>query len=219
VPPSTPARKRWAVDRQQLLILLVAAVMLGSFVLLVLWPRQEELSVLSSEVTRQRALVSRKVRVSQEGVYVSARIAALRKIQDQLLRRLPDEPRLADFLEDVAALVGREPGVAYEVERTQGQWPGLVSAVPIRLRLTGPFAGVHRCLAGIEGLERLSQVQRLLVNRMDESGNVTAEADVFVFYLPSEPAARASQRSAASQSSTGQRMKAAVQPKAEAVRG
>jgi len=206
VPPSTPARKRWAVDRQQLLILLVAAVMLGSFVLLVLWPRQEELSILGSEVKRQRERVSRNMRVSQEGVYVLARIAALRKIQDQLLRRLPDEPRLADFLEDVAALVGQEPGVTYEVERTQGQWPGPVPAAPVRLRLTGPFAGVHRCLAGIEGLERLSQVQRLLMNRMDESGNVTAEADVFVFYLPSEPAA-------------GQRMKAAVQPKAEAVRG
>lgn len=206
MPPSPPARKRWAVDRQQLLILLVAAVMLGSFVLLVLWPRQEELSVLGSEVKRQRELVSRKVRVSQEGVYVSARIAALRKIQDQLLRRLPDEPRLADFLEDVAALVGREPGVTHEVERTEGQWPGPVSAVPVRLRLTGPFAGVHRCLAGIEGLERLSQVQRLLVNRTDESDNVTAEANVFVFYLPPEPAA-------------GQRIKAAAQPKAEAVRG
>jgi len=206
VPPSTPARKRWAVDRQQLLILLVAAVMLGSFALLVLWPRQEELSVLGSEVTRQRELVSRKVRVSQEGVYVSARIAALRKIQDQLLRRLPDEPRLADFLEAVAALVGQEPGVTHEIERTQGQWPGLVSAVPVRLRLTGPVEGVHRCLAGIEGLERLSQVQRLLMNRLDESGNVTAEADVFVFYLPSEPAA-------------GRRMKAASRPKAEAVRG
>ena len=206
MPPSAPARKRWAVDRQQLLILLVAAVMLGSFVLLVLWPRQEELSILGSEVKRQRERVSRNMRVSQEGVYVLARIAALRKIQDQLLRRLPDEPRLADFLEDVAALVGQEPGVTYEVERTQGQWPGPVPAAPVRLRLTGPFAGVHRCLAGIEGLERLSQVQRLLMNRMDESGNVTAEADVFVFYLPSEPAA-------------GQRMKAAVQPKAEAVRG
>jgi Tfp pilus assembly protein PilO len=194
------------VDRQQLLILLVAAVMLGSFVLLVLWPRQEELSVLGYEVKRQRERVSRNMRVSQEGVYVSARIAALRKIQDQLLRRLPEEPRLADFLEDVAALVGQEPGVTYEVERTEAEWPGPVPAAPVRLRLTGPFAGVHRCLAGIEGLERLSQVQRLLMNRMDESGNVTAEVDVFVFYLPSEPAA-------------GQRMKAAVQPKAEAVRG
>jgi Tfp pilus assembly protein PilO len=199
-------RKRWAVDRQQLLILLVGAVMAGSFVLLVLWPRQEELVALGSEVTRQRDLVSQKVRVSQEGVYVSARIAALRKIQDQLLRRLPEEPRLADFLEDVAALVGQEPGVTYEVERTEAEWPGPVPAAPVRLRLTGPFAGVHRCLAGIEGLERRSQVQRLLMNRMDESGNVTAEVDVFVFYLPSEPAA-------------GQRMKAAVQPKAEAVRG
>jgi len=185
-------RKRWAVDRQQLLILLVGAVMAGSFVLLVLWPRQEELVALGSEVTRQRDLVSQKVRVSQEGVYVSARIAALRKIQDDLLRRLPDEPRLADFLEAVAALVGQEPGVTHEIERTEAESSELVPAVPVRLRLTGPFDGVHRCLAGIENLERLSHVRRLHVRRVDEAGTVTAEAEVLVFYLPLEaaPAAR-----------------------------
>jgi len=110
-------RKHWAVDRQQLLILLIAAVMLGSFVLLVLWPKQCELSALGSAVTRERDLVSEKVRASREGLYVSARISGLRQAEAYLERVLPSEPRIAEFLQRVAERVEAEPGVTHEVQR------------------------------------------------------------------------------------------------------
>ncbi|MBM4017406.1 MAG: hypothetical protein FJ288_03615 [Planctomycetes bacterium] len=183
---SSQPRKRWAVDRQQLLILMAAAVMLASFVLLVLWPHEEELAALGSEVSRRRDLVSQKVRVSQEGLYVSAQIAGMRRMHDRLLARLPEDARLSEFLESVAALVGAEPGVAHEISRTDEPPTGPVPAARLRLRLTGPFEAVYRCLAGIEGLERLNQVHRLHVWRASDGGDVTAEADVLVFYLPQE---------------------------------
>ena len=63
--------KRWAVDRQQLIIVLVAAVMVGSFILLVLWPKQRELSALGAVLDHERGLVDQKVSASREGVYSS----------------------------------------------------------------------------------------------------------------------------------------------------
>ena len=74
-------RRRLAVDRHQLLILLVAAVMIGSFLLLVLRPQQRQLSTLSMAVARERMLVKQKVQTSRKGIYVGARIvgSTLRK--------------------------------------------------------------------------------------------------------------------------------------------
>jgi Tfp pilus assembly protein PilO len=189
-------RKRWAVDHQQLLIVLVAAVMVGSFVLLVFWPRQQQLSDLGSEVSRQRDLVSLKVRTSHEGLYESARVAALRGVQDRLARCLPEEVRLAEFLESVGECVRAEPALAHEIQRVETEADGPAPAEVVRLRLTGPFEAVYRCLAQVEGLERLNRVRRLHVKRLDEAGQVVAEAEVHVYYLPAEEAGRTPHASA-----------------------
>jgi len=178
------ARKRLAVDRQQLLILLVAAVMSGSFFLLVLWPKQKELSALMAAVERERPFVKQKVRTSREGVYVTVRVASLRKTGVALLRRVPAEPELASFLEQVARCVAEEPLVRHEVERIEAEPPKGTPAVPIRLRLAGPFEAVYRCLDAIEGLERLTRFRRLEICRADGEGAVSAEVEILVYYLP-----------------------------------
>ena len=178
-------RRRLALDRQQLLILLVAAVMIASFLLLVLWPKHVELSALGTTVLQQRERVNQKVRTSHEGLYVSARIAALRQIHDYLDRRLPPEPRVAEFLDAVSQRVQAESGVTHEIQRTESSLPSLAPAVPLRLRLTGPFDGVYRCLAGIEGLDRMNRFRRVHVRRLD-GGRVVCEAEVLVYYLPLE---------------------------------
>lgn len=178
------ARKRLAIDRQQLLILLVAAVMSGSFFLLVLWPKQKELSALASAVERERALVKHKVRTSREGVYVTVRVASLRKAGGALLRRVPAEPELASFLEQMAECVAGEPLVRHEVERIDADPLKGAPAIPVRLRLAGPFEAVYRCLGAIEGLERLTWFRRLEIRRADEEGGIAAEVEILVYYLP-----------------------------------
>jgi len=179
-------RKRWAVDRQQLLILLVAAVMAASFLLLVLYPQQRELAALRAAVTRQRELVNQMVITSRDGLYVSARTAALRQIQDRLDRRLPSDPRVAEFLRQIDECVRAEPGVTHEVQRSNVASAGPAPAAAIHLQLTGPFDAVYRCLARIEMLERLNHFHRLGLKRLPRADAVVADADVLLYYLPAE---------------------------------
>ena len=202
-------RKHWAVDHQQLLIVLVSAVMVGSFVLLVFWPKQQQLSDLGSEVSRQRELVNLKVRNSQEGLYVSARVAALRGVQDRLERCLPEDARLAEFLESVGECVRAEKGLTHEIQRAEPESAGLAAASPsragsapaevVRLRLTGPFEAVYRCVAQVESLDRLNLVRCLHMKRLDDTGQVAAEAEIHVYYLPAEETKRTQRASAAPQ--------------------
>jgi Tfp pilus assembly protein PilO len=188
VAPVPTIKRRLAIDRQQFLILLIAAVMVGSFCLLVLWPKHCELSDLGSVVARERDMVSEKARASQDGLYVSARLSALRRVQDHLMDRLPDEPRLAEFLQSVAECVQAEPGVTHEIERTEAAPAGRLAAVPIRLRLAGPYDGVHRCLASIENLQRVNRFRHVQINRSTDDGHVVATAEILVFHL--SPGAR-----------------------------
>ena len=137
-------------------------------------------------------MVNEKVRTSQDGLYVSARLAALRRVQDRLTERLPDEPRLAEFLQAVDDCVKAEPGVTHEIQRTASAADGHVAAVPVRLRLAGPYEGVYRCLAGIERLERLTRFQRVHVARSEDGKGVVAEAEILVYHLvPAKEAAAA----------------------------
>ncbi|MBE3123308.1 MAG: hypothetical protein IMZ65_00720 [Planctomycetes bacterium] len=186
----TDIRRRWVVDRQQLLILVVAAVMVGSFLLLVLWPKRRELSALGDAVELERGVVGQKLLASQKGVYVSARIPSLRKAQTLVNRRLPLDPDTAGFLQKVAECVAKEPLVTHEVKRTSGTPTASAPAVPVCLRLTGPFDAVHRCVADIEALERLNRVRRVSFLKAGDGGCVVAEAEILVYYLPApEPKA------------------------------
>jgi Tfp pilus assembly protein PilO len=180
--PAT-TKKRLAIDRQQLLILLIAAVMVGSFCLLVLWPKHCELADLGAVVARERDQVNEKARTSQDGVYVSARLAGLRRIQDHLLEHLPAEPRLAEFLQSVAACVQAEAGVTHEIERTETAVAGPAAAVPVRLRLVGPYENVQRCLAGIERLDRINRFRHVRFSRAGDGGAVAVDAEILVFHL------------------------------------
>ncbi|HUU09169.1 MAG TPA: hypothetical protein VM431_01365 [Phycisphaerae bacterium] len=184
--PRPTTRQRWAVDRQQLLILLVAAVMLTSFGLLVLWPKQRELTALGHAVDHERDVVSQKVLASHEGMYVSARIPSLRMAQRVFSRRLPSEPAVAQFLQVVAECVEAEPGVTHEIGQAQIPVTGSTPAVPLRLCLAGPFDAVYRCLVGVEGIDRLSRFRRVRFARSEGAGCVQAEAEILLYYLPEE---------------------------------
>jgi Tfp pilus assembly protein PilO len=194
-----PTRRRLAIDRHQVLILAIGAVMAGSFVMFVLWPRQRELSALGSAVERERDLVEQKVIESRTGELMTVRMPEIRRDRDLLERRLPPEPRLPDFLHAVAACVASEPLVTQEVKRDEvspgGAAPACppeseetARAVPIHLRLVGPFAAVLRCVAAIEGLERLCRFRDTHLVRTGD-GQVAAEAEILVYYLPLSDAA------------------------------
>ncbi|MBL7139415.1 MAG: hypothetical protein ISS74_00750 [Planctomycetes bacterium] len=186
--PSTNAglRRRWAVDRRQLLILLVAAVMLASFGLFVLWPKHEELTRLGMAVGNERCLLTQRVSASHEGVLVSARIPSLRKARDSIERRLPGEPNVAEFLRMLDVCVARTPTVTQEVARSAVPYTGGTPAIGLCLMLKGPFLDVYRAVAGIEGIERLSRFRRLRVSQADAGGNVVAEAEILIYYLPDQ---------------------------------
>jgi Tfp pilus assembly protein PilO len=157
--------------------------MAGSFVMFVLWPKQRELSALGSAVARQRELVEEKVIASQTGQLMAFQMPEIRRARKLLERRLPPEPRLADFLQVLAQRIAEEPRVTHEVKRSSGNPAGPVPGVPIRLRLVGPFAAVQQCVTAIEGMDRLCRFSQTHLARTD-NGCVAAEAEILVYYLP-----------------------------------
>ncbi len=183
-----PPPRRWALDRQQVLILIAAAVMLGSFGLFVLWPKHRELASLEGALEQERRLLGRHVAASREGLYVSARIPVLRRNQEALLRWLPDGPEVAGFLRAVEASLAQVEGVRGEVLRTgEPTTAAGARAVPLTLRLEGPFPAVYRALAALEGVERLHRLTRVSVVRAgDQAGGVVAEVDLLAYYLPDD---------------------------------
>jgi len=181
-----PPHRCWAVDRQQLLILVAASVMVGSFALFILWPKHRELAGLDQAVCRQRRLVSQRMAASQQGMLVSARIPGLRKVQGRVQKRLPRGPQVADFLQRMNAALAEIPAVRHEVTRSGAAETSPTPSVPLSLRLEGPFEAVYQGLGAIERLERLSRFRQLRVSRAETDGEVRAEAELLIYYLPED---------------------------------
>jgi hypothetical protein len=184
VTDATHTPRRFAINRQQLLILVVASVMVGSFVLFILWPKHCELADLDHAVSQQRWLLSQRVAASQKGMFVSARIPVLRKVQGRIERRLPRGPDVAGFLQMMNTALAEMPGVRHEVTRSGEAGDGSRPSVPLCLRLRGPFEEVYRSLGAIERLERLSRFRRVRFSRTETDGEVLAEAELVIYYLP-----------------------------------
>jgi len=176
-------RRRWAVDRRQLLILVVASVMVGSFALFVLWPEYRELATLDHAVRQWRWLLSQHGATRREGLFVSARIPELRKAQGRIERRLPRGPQVADFLQRMNTALAETPAVSHEVTRSGAAEAGSIPSVPLCLRLKGPFEAVYRGLGAVERLQRLSRFRRVRFSRTETDGQVLAEAALVIYYL------------------------------------
>lgn len=185
----THNRRRWAIDRQQLLILVVASVMVGSFVVFILWPRHQELADLDHAVRQQRWLLSQRVAASHEGMFVSARIPGLRKAQAHMEHRLPHGPEVANFLQMMHTALADMPQMSHEVTRSGEAGTGSRPSVPLCLRLRGPFEAVYRGLGAIERLQRLNRFRRVRFTRSGDDGEVLAEAEVVIYYLPDNQSA------------------------------
>lgn len=180
---TTPAPiLRSCIERHQVLILALGAVMVASFGLFVIWPKQRTLRVLELAVEREREMVGDKVFASQAGLLVAAHVPVLRRLGDRLEARLPAEPDLAGFLQAAAERLEDEP-VQHELTRLDGEADGDVPAVLMALRLVGPFEAVYRSVSAVEHLDRLARVRRLRITG-SAPGRVTAEAEILVHYLP-----------------------------------
>ncbi len=159
---------------------------LAAFFFLVAGPQFGKARGLRESLREERRRVDEGRSDLEEVPRLQAEVNQLRRQVGQFDQQVPPRDHLGDYLERLAGAAERhglrpdaiEPGAAVRVNE--------LFAIPIVLRVHGPFKEVYGLLQDIERLPRLTRVERFDAKvAADRPGEVQSEMQLRVFYRSS----------------------------------
>jgi Tfp pilus assembly protein PilO len=171
-----------------------AAGVLGAsaaFWLLVAWPQMARARDLAETVSSERAELAARYqslevlgRAEKEADELAARAADFH-------RRIPSEPMLGSFLEDLARMAQKHGLQSGAVQPGEPAPSAEVVTLPIAIQVRGSFAGIHGLLQDIERRPRLTRIDQFKATTSEEyPGQVTAELKLRIYYLATQNGAQ-----------------------------
>lgn len=162
--------------------LAVAAGLCVAVVAFVMWPLQTRARQVEKRTVMLDDLLRDGPQIRAESQRLNEELAVMEDRVEQMLDRIPETPREADFLAELSELAD-----ANNLEIVEYRPDGITSGTPhSRLAVTvfidGTYAGVCRFLGGVTHLSRRSQVTRLSITDPDESGVQRVEIDFDIFF-------------------------------------
>jgi len=167
---------------------IVLAAALGMVVvaaMAVYLPQQRKVEAYrTTAVSHQATLAAeaQKVAVVPEMI---RQVQALKARYGDFDRRLPKRQELHEFLKQVNATVAR-PGLAnLSIEPSSPTTEEYFNTLPIGMKFRADYLNLAEFLGQLEGMERLSRVQRLILQHDEKSGELGVELQMSIFFTES----------------------------------
>lgn len=153
------------------------------FFMLMTRPQMARARELSQTLQEQHAQLANRAQLAEALVQSEAEIAALAARLGDIDERIPAQPLLGGFLEDLARMVQKRELEADTIQPGQPMHLARVDALPIAIQVRGPFTNIHALLQDIENMPRLTRIDFFKVTTDDEHpGIVHAELKLRIFY-------------------------------------
>ncbi|HQE42215.1 MAG TPA: type 4a pilus biogenesis protein PilO [Phycisphaerae bacterium] len=162
-----------------------AAILAGSaaFFLIVARPQTARARELRQTIQNQQVELAARFHSLKEIARIEKEVESLTAQTTHFERRIPREPMLGGFLEELARMAQQQALQSEAIQPGEPVRCGEVFALPIALKVRGPFAKVHALLRNIEQIPRLTRIDRFIsVADEEHPGNVIVELDLKVFY-------------------------------------
>lgn len=146
-------------------------------------PTDRRASACVRRIGELQKLLKEERRVRADYARLTRELTTLRRQAADLQKRIPDEPREADFLAQVSRLAGK---VGLQI---QDYRPGRItpqrgySALQVDLICRGDYAGICKFLDGLSKLPRYSTVIRLQIDAHEARPNYHVEISLRVLFF------------------------------------
>ena len=170
--------------RVQLILGVSLIIVLCGFVALIYRPSSERLGSLRRQTDEQRNRLNVNLTQVQVLPHVMTEVAKMQSQLEQFDKRLPRQPELGPFINDITEVshqanlrkVQVEPGVPTRTE--------LYTEWPIALKFEGDFNSAFAFLRRAEEMKRLTRVKGLKVRSTDngKSGQVQVELSMNIYF-------------------------------------
>jgi len=170
-------------EKQQIVILAVAAAMVGGFVLFRYIPLREKMKTIEQTRTAQRLAIAKAQAQSKQLPVLTAQ---LQKLQNQVANfqaNIPEQRDLGAFLQKIADLMNEHnlkeqvmtPGKEIQADN--------LCCIPIDMQCKGRLDEIFEFYKRLQGLDRLIRIEQVkLENSTDFSGEVSMHTKTVIYY-------------------------------------
>lgn len=167
----------------------VLSAIVGVFVLVIYLPQSRYMNQLQAQMAQD------KDEIERDAGAVGAVPALMRKVHELQVqyngfdRRLPKEVDVGAFYKDVSAGFAQEKLARPYMAIQSPVREDLYTTLPIQLQTEGNYLSVGRLLQRLDGMERLTQVEKLELKAQPKGSHVEVSMLVNIYHMPSEPEA------------------------------
>jgi len=170
-------------ERQQIAICVVAAAMVGGFVLLRYLPLRKRIEIVEQAKVERMLAVTKGQAQSKQLPVLEEQLLKLQHSIGNYQARIPQQRELGVFLRKIADLMNEHNlkeqviAPAEEVEAEE------LNCIPVNIQCKGKLAQVFEFCRQLQALDRLVRVEQVkLTNDTDFGGEVTMETRTVVYY-------------------------------------
>jgi Tfp pilus assembly protein PilO len=173
------------LSRDSIVMLAVAAVMVAVAVVAVYMPQGRQLDQIKAQIAQKEASIQ------DDALKVAVVPAMTREAQSletrykDFGRKLPHQKDLHEFLLEIDASVRHENLKNSLTEPGKPSREELFNTLPIIMKFKGDYLALGRFLRELEGMERLTRVQKLLIASDGSGGDLNIEVQLNIYFTES----------------------------------
>jgi Tfp pilus assembly protein PilO len=161
---------------------IVLGALLLSYVCFVWKPISERRQLCEQRITQLEQLLKRSPQVRKENQTHRAELASLKKSVEETQRRLPQELREHEFLEQARAIAGKTGVEMKDYQMGAVEQMESYSRAQLTFQCHGSFASICRFLDEIDHLARITEVASLEIESADNFNRYPLQV-TFVLYF------------------------------------
>jgi Tfp pilus assembly protein PilO len=171
--------------RQQIVILILAAMLVADFALFGYLPLRERMKDVEQKRALQALGIAKASAQNAQLLALKGQLAELGRTVGNYELQVPQERALGAFLHRIADLMDEhnlgerliQPGKEIRAEE--------LNCIPVRMQCEGRLEEIFEFFKSLQSLDRLVRVEQVrLVNDRDFNGMVSMETSAVVYYRP-----------------------------------
>lgn len=172
-------------ERQQIVICVVAAAMVGGFVLFRYLPLRKRIKALAQARAEQRLAIAKDTAQSGQLPALKEQLLKLQKAVGSYEANVPGQRALGVFLHRIANLMNEhnlreqlvQPGKEIETKE--------LSCIPVSIQCKGRLKQIFEFFRSLQGLDRLVRIEQVkLENDSNFSGEVSMQTKASIYCRP-----------------------------------
>ena len=174
-----------SLSRDSLIMLGVAAAVIIAAVVLVFLPQSRKINAVRSQVAGEEAQLASDTVKASIVPDVARHIEEVKSRYKDFDRRMPQSKELAGFLREISSIVASERLDNQLTEPGSPRRGKFYHTLPIIMKFQGSYLSLASLLERIDGMERLTRVQKLWIGRDPKSEDLKIELQINIYFTES----------------------------------